>query len=367
MTKKTKLKVIISFFAATVVLIAVGLGYALEPLLLAFALAYLFYPVIIRMEKRGLNRVVSVSIIFTALLALVVFSVMALIPKLLQDGGGFLGELPENMTKATAMLENAARKAGVQFGFSGSGTNLFIKEQAARLSASVVEKMNGAFSGLFTNIFKFLMIILNVLLVPLFFFFMILDFEKIKKEIKQYIPVRYLPTAYKYMEKVNVILSGYIRGKLVVALILAVMYGAGLHFTGLKFGFVIGFVSGLLSIIPYVGSVAGFAAAILISLAYYQGIGLIIGVCVVYLIAQLLETYIITPHLVGNSVGLNAFVTILAIIIGGNLMGVMGILIAIPAAAILKALLIDLRAEYHLAFHTPEKSKKKTGNQKIHG
>ncbi|OPZ64342.1 MAG: AI-2 transport protein TqsA [Candidatus Aerophobetes bacterium ADurb.Bin490] len=359
MSKKTKLKIILGAFAVIALIITIGLGYALKPLLIAFGLSYLVFPLIIKLEKRGLNRVVSVTLIFLLMTGALVFSVMAVMPKMVEDTSSFFRELPENSVKALRMAETIAQNAGIELNLSEHGIDGLIKQQAAQLSADAVSKITGTVSGFFSSVIKWLLAILNVLLIPLFFFFMIIDYEKMKEEIKSYIPVKYLPLAQDYMGRINRILSGYIRGKLVVAFILGLLYGLGLYFIGLKFGFVIGFAAGVLSIIPYVGSLIGFVAAVVMALAYYQGIGLLIGIGVVFTVAQLLESYIITPRLVGESVGLNAFITILAIIIGGNLMGVMGILIAIPVAAILKEILVDLRKEYHLVLHEPVKGKRK--------
>ncbi len=359
MSKKTKLKIILGTFAVIALIITIGLGYALKPLLIAFGLSYLVFPLIIRLERRGLNRVLSVTLIFLLMTGALVFSVMAVMPKMVEDTSSFFRELPENSVKALRMAETIAQNAGIELNLSEHGIDGLIKQQAAQLSADAVSKITGTVSGFFSSVIKWLLAILNVLLIPLFFFFMIIDYEKMKEEIKSYIPVKYLPLAQDYMGRINRILSGYIRGKLVVAVILGLLYGLGLYFIGLKFGFVIGFAAGVLSIIPYVGSLIGFVAAVVMALAYYQGIGLLIGIGAVFTVAQLLESYIITPRLVGESVGLNAFITILAIIIGGNLMGVMGILISIPVAAILKEILVDLRKEYHMVLHEPVKEKKK--------
>ncbi len=347
MTKKTKLKIILVFFAAIAAAVIIGLGYALEPFLIAFVFAYIFYPVILKLEKRGISRIISVSVIIALIGAITVYAVITFVPPAINETIAFLRELPSNSVKAVYKLEALALKYGIDLQLTDYGVHELVKTQASMLSSGAIAKASGAVTGIFTGILKTLLAILNVLLIPLFFFFMIIDYELIKNEIKSYIPKKYMPIARDYMGRINKILDGYIKGKLVVAVILGLMYGIGLHIIGLKFGFVIGFSAGLLSIIPYVGSIIGFVAAFVMGLAYYQGPLMFVWICVVFLIAQILETYWLTPHLVGNSVGLSAFVSILAIIIGGNLMGVLGIFIAIPLAALLREVLIDLRREYH--------------------
>jgi predicted PurR-regulated permease PerM len=120
----------------------------------------------------------------------------------------------------------------------------------------------------------------------------------------------------------------------------------GLSIVGLKFGFIIGLLAGLVSIIPYAGFSLGFLASITMALANYSGPNLLIGIVVIFVVVQVLEGLVITPKLVGDKVGLSAFITMLALIIGGNLFGLVGMIIAIPCAAIIKSLISDLKREY---------------------
>ena len=109
----------------------------------------------------------------------------------------------------------------------------------------------------------------------------------------------------------------------------------------------IGIISGLISVIPYAGFSLGFLAAIVTGLAHNTGYWPIIGIVIVFVIVQTLESFLITPKLVGNKVGLSSFATMLALIVGGNLLGLMGMLIAIPTAAIMKSVVVELKEEFH--------------------
>lgn len=129
-------------------------------------------------------------------------------------------------------------------------------------------------------------------------------------------------------------------------MILSILYGFGLWATGLKFGLIIGLISGMISIIPYAGFTLGFLAAIIMGVANFTGVDTLVGIIIVFAIVQVLEGFIITPKLVGDKVGLSPFVTILVLIIGGNLFGLLGMLLAIPVGAIAQALLQDLLKEY---------------------
>lgn len=365
MSKNSRIAIILIIFGLFAALIITGLDYALGPLLFAFFLAYLVFPAISKLEKHGLNRIAAVSIIFTLLLAVITAFVMAFVPWMVKEGGRFFSELPDNVTKAVNVAEKLTDRIGLRFFGENNNLKEFLRDQVGALSEDAASRLASAVSGVFSNVAKWIIALLNVLLLPLFFYFFIMDYEKIKDEIKGYIPGKYMALAREYAGRANRILSGYIRGKLVVAFILGLLYGAGLHLIGLQYGFLIGFVSGILSILPYVGSLLGFAAAIIMGLADYQGIFLLIGIVAIFSAAQVLENYVITPRLVGDSVGLSPFVIILVIIIGGNLMGVIGIFAAIPIAAFLKELLVDLRGYYHRLLAepvktTPKRRKKKT-------
>jgi Predicted permease len=256
-------------------------------------------------------------------------------------------ELPKNTSVAIDKIEEISKKLGIKIDFSRNNVQRYIKNNINKVSGSLLKGISKGVIGTFTSIVNWLIAILNLFLIPVFFFYVINDFEQIINEIKSYIPDFILPKLTHYIHLINDVLHGYIRGQLMVALILAGLYATGLSIVGLKFGILIGIISGLISVIPYAGFTLGFLAAIVTGLANNTGLGPIFGIVTVFTIVQLLEGFVITPKLVGNKVGLSSFATMLALIIGGNLLGLFGMLIAIPAAAILKSIVIDLKEEFH--------------------
>jgi len=287
-----------------------------------------------------------VSGVFVLTLVILVVSVLMLLPGLIADARNFLQELPENSSKAIEQLEQLSMKAGLQLDLSRQGLGEFVHAHASALSSDVIAKLSRGLRGAFSNLFKWFLALLNLFLVPLFFFYLINDYEKISAEMTSFIPKRLQSRLKSYASMSNTVLNGYIRGQLMVAVILGLLYGVGLSVVGLRFGFLIGFVSGLLCIVPYVGFTLGLVTALMIGMANFGGWGTIGGVLAVFLVVQLLEGFVITPKLVGGKVGLSAFATILALIIGGNLLGLAGMLLAIPVAAVLKVVLADLKREY---------------------
>lgn len=346
MLKSFKTILVITSLLALLFISLWGLGDALFPLMISFALAYLLFPLIRRIESTSIPRnyavitVFSIGIIFSCLIFVLV------VPGMIKDGTDLAKNIPQITIKAFDKMEKMSADLGFDIDISNEEVKNYIEENISQLSKGVIKSLSKAVKGAFSGLAKWIVAILNIFLIPLFFFYVVNDFEKISAEIKSFIP---RPMQKKVLHTIalsNEVISGYIRGQLMVALVLAALYSIGLSLIGLKFGFLIGIVSGLISIIPYAGFSIGFTTALLIGLANYSGVGQLISIFSVFAIVQTLESFIITPKLVGNKVGLSSLETMLALIIGGNLLGLSGMLIGIPIAAILKSNLSDLKKEY---------------------
>ncbi len=344
---KIKLVSIVLSLIGFLILCIIGLADALIPLFLSFGLAYMLFPVIKKLEHKGCKRVYAVTgVLISTVLVLMLISLLV-IPNLIIDGKHFFNELPHTSIRAVEKVEFMAKEFGYELDLSKQGIKSLINDHISSLSTGVLKSFSVAVKGVFSSIVGWILAILNILLVPLFFFYVINDYEKICYEIQSFVPKSILPKIEQYSIKCNTVLSGYIRGQILVALILSLLYAVGFSIIGLKFGLLIGLLTGLISIIPYAGFLLGFIAAMSVSLANYNGVGAIIGVVCVFVVIQMTEGFLITPKLVGKKVGLSSFATILALIIGGNLLGMFGMLLAIPLAAIAKSIIAELRLEYH--------------------
>lgn len=323
-----------------------ALGDALIPLLLAFFMAYLLFPLIIKLERRGLNRNASIFILFTLIFGAVAGASVLVIPSLISDGKELVEKMPALTVKAVQKVELIGDGLGIDLDLSRNAIEGHVREHLGAVIDGVRSWGSKILGHTFSGITNWILAILNLFLIPLFFFYLVNDFEKISGEIKSLIPRNLLPKLEHYAGLSNRALSGYIRGQLMVAFCLAILYAIGLFAVGLKFGLLIGIISGLISIIPYAGLMLGFITAVIVALANYTGPGVLIGLSLVFIIVQALEGTIITPKLVGDKVGLSSLATMLALIVGGNLFGVVGMLLAIPCASILKSILADLKEEY---------------------
>jgi len=327
-------------------LITFGLGDALFPLIFSFGMAYLLFPLIKKIEGIGVKRIYAVSGVLAIASIFIVLTLILIAPKLISDSKDFFHELPQNASKSIEKIESIVSRFGFDIEISREGLKTFIYEHTSDISGDLVKRVSSTVKGLFSNILNWLLGLLNLFLIPLFFFYLINDFENILNGMKSLIPQSFQPKLAHYMKLSNQVLSGYIRGQLIVAGLLGILYGVGLTVVGLRFGLLIGLISGFISIIPYAGLTIGFVAAMMIGFANFTGMDTIFGIIIVFVTVQVLEGVVITPKLVGDKVGLSALVTILALIIGGNLFGLLGMVIAIPAAAVIKSIFIDLLEEY---------------------
>jgi hypothetical protein len=174
------------------------------------------------------------------------------------------------------------------------------------------------------------------LLVPVFAAYLLYDFDRIIRGVRDLVPLRYRGYVVEVARDVDVVLGEFVRGQLIVMMILAVLYATAYMILGVRLGVLIGVVAGLLSFIPYVGGGVAVGLGVAMSLVYWTGWGQLVGVVVAYSIIQALEGLVITPRVVGDKVGLSAVWVLFALLVGGELFGFMGVLLALPAAAVIK-------------------------------
>lgn len=346
MSKSFKPILILSALFLIGILIVIGLGNSLVPLLISFGLSYLFFPLVKVIEKRNIKRHWAVIGVFTVITLLSILSLVIIIPVLFNEAKLFFNEIPQIIDHLLQKIEATVSHFGYNFQLSQEGIRTYVIEHISGWSGEIFKSAGAFLKNSFSGFIDGLLTFLNIFMIPLFFFHLVEKHESISAEIKELIPYSWRDNVQKYVAITNSVLSGYVRGQVVVAMLLATLYSIGFAVVGLRFGFFIGLMTGLLSIIPFVGSVIGLGTALVVAFINYNGFPPIVGILVVFVVVQALEGLIITPKLVGDKVGLGALPTMLALIIGGNLLGLAGMIIAIPAAAILKNILIDLKSEY---------------------
>jgi len=342
LTEKQKFILFLTGSALSVVVVAILAPGAFQALALAFGLAYLLDPAVDFFERKKVPRAVSILVILLVIAGLLTLLLSLGIPYLWKQAVQFIREAP-------ALAEQALGKI--------AKWNLF-PEEMTRSVPELLEDLKGRIlAGGFANIKPLatgifqatsggvgvLLGVIHLVIIPVFFFFILKDLDRIQKGFYRFVPSSLRDRVRAYFAMVDDVLSGFIRGQILVALSLAVLYSVGLGLTGIRFGVLIGVVAGLLFIVPYVGTVIGILASALVLMVDFSGWGQVMGVAATFGIAQAIEGYLLTPRIVGNRVGLNQLETLIVILVGGEMGGLAGLIIAIPTGGVLKKTIDFLR------------------------
>lgn len=314
---------------------------SLFPVFVAFALAYAFDPLADWLEKRKVPREAAAALILAGLAGLVVLAFSLVIPKLVSETADFIQHLPGYLATALNRAEAFLSGYGVSLPHGREELLARLQSWLSGFSLSALSPV-GIFAGrFFTGIAGALAAVLKLVVVPVVFFYALRDIDKARGGLIRLVPPRLRDAAARKLDEADQVFSGYLRGQLSVALILAVLYSIGLSLTGIRFGVVIGILAGLLNVVPYVGVATGLGLSLLMAAVDFTGWGTFLAVLAVFGLCQLAEGLFITPKIVGDKVGLTPVETIVALIAGAELGGLAGMVVAIPVAGCVKAYLRD--------------------------
>lgn len=316
--------------------VAVGLGAALKPLLAAFAVAYLVFPVVQRLERRGVDRRLAVFGVLLLLVAILALVAVFLLPVLWRDAQAFVLSFPRDLDRVLALAGQAAGSLGLDLSFEREAVVGLVRDWLASLSGEALQSAAQSVLQAIGGVVGSLVLLLNLFLFPVFFYFVLADYERIRDGVLRLVPRPWIAPASRALAEADQVLSGYLRGQVTVALILSGLYAVTLALVGVPYAWAIGVLTGLLSIIPYVGFTVGSLTAFAVALATGGGWPMLAGIGVGFALVQTVESLVLTPRLVGDKVGLSALETLLALTIGGNLAGLAGMLVAIPLGGMLK-------------------------------
>ncbi|WP_028918592.1 AI-2E family transporter [Pseudoxanthomonas suwonensis] len=329
--------------------LAVGLGalwllWVLAPILTPFVLGallgWLGDPLADRLQRRGYSRNVAVGLVFFLMTLVLLLGLLILVPLLERQVRTLVEAAPGYrdwfMTTALPWLE------------AKSGLDLVGWFDTERLYGWVREHWSTA-GGFAATLFGYLsrsgvaMIawVANVVLVPILTFYFLRDWDLLVERVAALVPRDHVGTASRLARESNEVLGAFLRGQFLVMLALGAIYAIGLQLVGLKLGVLIGIIAGLISFIPYLGATTGVVLAVVAALVQAQGfdLKLLVLVGVVFTVGQLLESYVLTPRIVGDKIGLHPMAVIFAILAGGQLFGFLGMLLALPVAAVANVLL----------------------------
>lgn len=312
-----------------------ALGNSAIHLILSFILAYLTFPLILKIEKKKISRQVATIGIFLILFTLILLGLSWALPKIYQGTVEFIKELPQNVRIVIQKLEGILSARGIEIQFDKAQLIENVRNLSSKISMETFGKVTSFITNSFSGLGSFISGIINLFLFPIFFYFIIVNYEEISKQMNSLVPRSMRRALSNYFQRINEIFGGFFRGQFTVCLVQAIFYGVGLSLIGLKHGLIIGFITGLLCFIPYVGFTLGAGAALVVALANFEGPGPLIGVGAVFIIGQVVEGLYLTPKFVGGKVGLNPLLALLSLLIGSSVGGLLGMFLAIPLGAVM--------------------------------
>ena len=319
----------------------------LVPLLIALLLAYAFDPVVGFLEKRGVPRWLAILLIFFLILGVIFLFLFFVIPivqsQIIRAADRFPAYLEYIREKVFPYIEE---KFGVHLPTTFKEMSETVLPRLKEQAPSVFQPVTGFIVALFSNTARLLISILDLIVIPFAFYYLLKDFNGLKEAVVRYIPPRHRPEAFRRLREVDRSLGGFIRGQLLVILFLAVFYGIGLTLLGVDLAFVIGIVAAFGEIVPFVGFLVGLSLALLISLLQFQDLLHPFYVLLVMGTIQSIQSFGVAPLVMGHQAGLHPLVVIAAIYIGGDLFGFIGVLLAVPMAAVLVVLIRTLAEHY---------------------
>lgn len=315
-------------------------GAILVPPLVAFFLAFMIDPLVSRLERLRIHRTWAIFVVLTAVALLGALGMAFLFTSITSEFRNVRLNLPEYAARLYGTIPAEVK------GYLGIETPdkayQRLQEMLDRLHGVSFDVMRESLAFLRRAVSSTLSLILSVLgylVIPLYLYYFLKDLGQIRTRLADLVPPRHRETVLERVREIREILAGFVRGQLTVCAILAVLYSAGLWVIGIDLAIVIGTLSGVLFIIPYLGTVTGIVLSMIMAgLKFHDLIHPL--ACLGWFVAvQALEGAVITPKIVGDRVGLHPLAAILALLVGGQLFGIAGMLLAVPVAAVLKAFL----------------------------
>ncbi len=320
----------------------VKLSPILTPFIAAALLAYIGDPLVDKLETYKMRRTLAVVTVFVGLTLFFILLVLLLGPMVKTQASALSEKMPEYLEKLeSTVLPKVAGLLGVS-SEGGFGWSALFSEYGDKLS-EVGGKLAGSITKSGANLIG---AVFTIALTPILAFYLLRDWDLLVARIGALIPRRYQEKTFLLAKESDQALGSFLRGQLLVMLGLAVVYTIGLMILGLDNAIAIGVLSGLVSFVPYLGFVVGIFLAALTAFAQGGGPLLLVGVVVVFAVGQAIEGTVLTPKLVGESIGLHPVIVIFAVMAGGQLFGFFGILLALPVAAVLSVFLRHFYADF---------------------
>ncbi|WP_447556172.1 AI-2E family transporter [Vreelandella sp. EE22] len=336
-----------SWWGIVLLVVLVGFVYLLDSVLMPFIagmiLAYLVDPVANKLQHWGMRRPFAVASVFVALFLILALALLILIPLIVQQ----IKQLGEILPNVFTWVENRLAPQILEW------TGYDVRSELGNLQATLAENWRDAGGYVAQALGQigrsgaaFITWITYVALIPVVTFYLLLDWDRLLGNIAALIPRHWASDTARLAKRCDEVLAAFLRGQLLVMLCLGVIYAVGLTLMGLNFGLLIGVVSGLVSIVPFLGFIVGLGVALIVAFFQFDTWWGLLGVLAVFSVGQVAESVVLQPKLLGDKIGLHPVAVIFAVLAGGSLFGFTGVLLALPAAAVIMVLLREVIDRY---------------------
>lgn len=308
------------------------------PLVVALVLVYVLNPLVSRLQNRGMPRLAAALVTYLVFLSLIGIGLRFLIPVLADQVRGFASSVPELLDRAQNSIRGVAERVGFNL-----DTSLVLDTENQRQVLNFLGRLLSLTRGLFH-------VALIFVLGPILAFYLLVDLPKIRRGVEAFIPARRRPEAESVLQDLGRALGGFFRGQLLVALFVGLASSLGLYIVGLPYWALIGMIVGLFNLIPLVGPFIGAIPALFIAfttttageglLRLEPGWPMALGASIALLTVQQIDNHILSPNIVARTVKLHPVTVMLGLLAGGTLLGVWGMLMAVPTIAAVKILLL---------------------------
>lgn len=339
--------------AALGIYLTIRLAPVLGALAAALIIAYALEPAVSWLEARRVPRALGVLLIAALLMGSVVVVFGLVLPRIAEQAASFTrGIETERLTDPgywPPAVQQFLHDHQAELEQLREQATTWLKDNAADLARSAGRALRRAFSSLVGAALA----VLNLLVVPIFAYYLLVDWHRLRAGAATLVPERWRGRLDRIAADIDASLRAFLRGQFLVSIVMAVLYAIGLGLLGTPLGGLLGLIAGVLNLVPYLGIAVGLVPALALDFLQYQSLPRLIGVALVFVIVQNIEGWILTPRFVGGAVGLHPLAVLLAVLVGGQLFGFAGILLAVPGAAVISVLARHALAKGHPAAPLP--------------
>ncbi|KQK29368.1 hypothetical protein ARD30_18240 [Bosea thiooxidans] len=319
------------------ILLLVLLRDVLLPFIAALALAYLLDPLADRLERMGMNRLSATIVILFVFLVIFVLALVLLAPLLGRQLAGLVERLPADAAKLQALVMEKGAPWLERFG--GGNLQQEAQNSLGNLVGEATKWIGGLLQSLWSGGTAIVGVFSLLVLTPVIAFYLLVDWDRMVATVDSWLPLEHRDTIRDLLHEMDLAIAGFLRGQALVCLLLGTFYAIGLSIVGVNFGALIGIISGFLSFIPYVGSLTGLVLSVGVAIVqFWPDWTWPLATLGVFLAGQFLEGNIFQPKFVGDSIGVHPVWLMFALLAFGSLFGFVGLLLAVPLAAVIGVL-----------------------------